>query len=48
MSEHRDKHYKVQNITNVRKMTVTDFVLSSIEKTLLKTPAVYNYTEVLP
>ena len=29
-------------------MAVTDFVLSLIEKTLLKTPAKYNYTEVLP
>ena len=29
-------------------MTVNDFVLSSIEKTLLKTPAIYNYIEVLP
>ena len=29
-------------------MTVTDFVLSSIEKALLKTPAKYNYIEVLP
>ena len=49
MSEHRDKHYRVE-ITEanlyVRKMTVTDFVLSSIEKTLLKTPAIYNYIEV--
>ena len=32
----------------VRKMTVTDFVLSSKEKTLLKTPAIYNDFEVLP
>ena len=31
----------------VRVMTVTDFVLSSIEKTVLKTPAIYNYNEVL-
>ena len=29
-------------------MTVTDYVLSSIEKTLLKNPAVYNYIEVVP
>ena len=29
-------------------MTVTDFVLSSMEKILLKTPAIYNYIEVLP
>ena len=51
MSEHRDKHCSVE-ITEanlyVRKMTVTDFVLSSIEKTLLKTTAKYNYIEVLP
>ena len=51
MSEHRDKHYR-NEITEAnlyeRKMTVTDFVLSSIEKTLLKTPAIYNYIEVLP
>ena len=51
MSEQPYKHYQVQ-ITEanfyVRKMTVTDFVLSSIEKTLLKTPAIYNYIEVLP
>ena len=43
MSEHRDKHYRVE----IAK-TVTDFGLSSIEKTLLKTPAIYNYSEVLP
>ena len=51
MSEDNGKHYQVQ-ITEanlyVRKMTVTDFVLSSIEKTLLKSPAIYNYFEVLP
>ena len=51
LSEHRDKHYRVE-ITEanlyVRKMTVTDFVLSSTEKTLLKTPAIYNYIKVLP
>ena len=29
-------------------MTVADHVLSAIEKFLLKTPAVYRYTEVLP
>ena len=28
-------------------MTVTDFVLSSIEKPVLKTPAIYNYILVL-
>ena len=51
MSEDNGKHYQVQ-ITEanlyVRKMTVTDSVLSSIEKTLLKNPAIYNYIEVLP
>ena len=51
MSEDNGKHYQVQ-ITEanlyVRKKTVTDFVLSSIEKTLLKSPAIFNYIEVLP
>ena len=51
MSEDNGKHYQVQ-ITEanfyVRKMTVADFVLSLIEKTLLKSPAVFNYIEVLP
>ena len=51
MYEQPNKHYQVQ-ITEanlyVRKMTVTDFVLSSIEKTLLKTPAIYNYIRVFP
>ena len=44
MSEQPNKHYQVQ-ITEAslheRKITVTDFVLSSIEKTPLKTPAIY-------
>ena len=46
-----NKHYKVKIIEAhlyVRKMTVADHVLTAIEKTLLKTPAVYRYTEVLP
>ena len=51
MSEDNGKHYQVQ-ITEanlyVRKITVTDFVVSSIEKTLLKSPAIYNYIEALP
>ena len=45
------KHYKGQiNETNlyVRRMIVIDYVLSSIEKILLKNPAIYNYTEVVP
>ena len=29
-------------------MTVTDYVLSSIEKTFLKNPAIYSYIEVVP
>ena len=32
----------------VRKMTVTDYVLSSIKKILLKNPANYNYIKVVP
>ena len=49
MSEHANKHYQVPEANlYVRKMTVTDFVLSSIEKTQLKTPAIYNFIEVLP
>ena len=50
ISEDAAKHYKVQIIEAnlyVRKMTVTDYVLSSIEKTLLKNPAIYNYIEVV-
>ena len=51
MSEHTDRNYRVE-ITEAnlykRKMIETDFVLSSIEKILLKTPAIYNYSEVSP
>ena len=46
-----NKHYQVRIIEAnlyVRKMTIADRVLTAIEKTLLKTPAVYRYTEVLP
>ena len=46
-----NKHYKVKIIEAnlyVRKMTITDHLLTAIGKTLLKTPAVYCYTEVLP
>ena len=49
ISEDAAKHYKVQIIEAnlyVRKVTVTDYVLSSIEKTLLKNPAIY--IEVVP
>ena len=50
ISESR-KHYTFRIIEAnlyVRKMTIADHVLMAIEKTLLKTPAVYRYTEVLP
>ena len=45
-----NKHYKVKIMEAnlyVRQMTVADHVLTAIEKTVLKTPAVYRYTEVL-
>ena len=51
ISEDAAKHYKIQIIEAnlyVRKMTVTDYVLSSIKKALLKKPAIYNFTEVVP
>ena len=44
ISEDAAKHYKLQILEAnlyVRKMTVTDLVLSAIESTLLKTPANY-------
>ena len=50
-SEDSAKHYKVSIIEPyfyVRKITVTNYVLSTIEKTLLKVPAIYNYIEVVP
>ena len=44
------KHYKVKidevNLL-IRKMTVSDNVVGAIEKTLLKTPAIYRYNEVI-
>ena len=49
-SEDAAKHYKFEVIEAnlyVRKMTVNDYVLSSIEKTLLKNPALYNYYDVV-
>ena len=48
ISEDAAKHYKLQILEAnlfVRKMTVTDHVLSAIESTLLKTPANYPYEE---
>ena len=48
ISEDAAKHYKLQILganLYVRKMTVTDHVLSDIDSTLLKTPANYPYQE---
>ena len=45
ISEDAAKHYQVQIIEAnlyVRKMTVTDYFISSIKKTLLKNPAFYT------
>ena len=51
MSEQPNKHYQIQ-ITEanlyVRKLRVTDFVLTTIEKTQLKTLAIDNFIEMLP
>ena len=50
ISEDAAKHYKVKiDETNlfIRKMTVSDNVVGAIEKTLLKTPAIYRYNEVI-
>ena len=50
VSETAAKNYKVKideaNLF-VRKMTVSDNVVGAIEKTLLKTPAMYRYNEVI-
>ena len=50
ISEDPAKHRKVK-IENaslfIRKMTVSDYVVGAIEKTLLKTPAIYRYNEVI-
>ena len=50
ISEDAAKHYKVKideaNLF-IRKMTVSDNVVGAIEKTLLKTPAIYRYNEVI-
>ena len=51
ISEAAMKHYTVEIVSAnlfVRKMTVTDTVFTSIERALLKSPAIYEYTEVLP
>ena len=50
VSEDAAKHYKVKideaNLI-IRKMTVSDNVVGAIEKTLLKTPAIYRHNEVI-
>ena len=50
ISEDAAKHYKVKideaNLF-IRKMTVSDNVVGAIEKTLLKTLAIYRYNEVI-
>ncbi|XP_075250834.1 uncharacterized protein F54H12.2-like [Convolutriloba macropyga] len=51
IAEAAAKHYKVKILQAnlyVRKMTITDNVLGALEKQLMKTPAVYGFTEVLP
>jgi hypothetical protein len=51
MSDDAAKHYtvRVQDANlYVRKMTVSDPVLAAVERALLKTPALYMYTEVIP
>ena len=51
MSDDATKHYTVRirdaNIY-VRKMTVSENVVASIERVLLKTPAIYKYSEGVP
>ena len=45
ISEDAAKHYKVKKDEAnlfIRKMTVSDNVVGAIEKTLLKTPAIYR------
>ena len=49
-SDDNTKHYKVQIVEAnlyVRKMTVNDNVVASIERTLTKSPAIYPYFETL-
>ena len=50
ISEDPEKQYKVQiddaNLF-IRKRTVSDNVVGAIEKTLMKTPAIYRYSEVI-
>ena len=50
VSEDGAKHYKIKTDEAnlfVRKTTVSDIVLGEIEKTLLKTRAMYRYNEVI-
>ena len=50
ISEDPAKHYKFKieeaNLF-IRKMTVSDNVVGAIEKTLMKTPAIYRYNEAI-
>ena len=51
LSEDAAKDLKVQLVEAIfylRKMIVTDYVLSSIEKTWLKNPAIFIYIEIVP
>ena len=51
IAETAAKNYKVKIVQAnlyVRKVTITDNVLGALEKQLMKTPAVYGLTEVLP
>ena len=50
ISDKPAKHYKVkidEAILFIRKMTASDNVVGAIEKTLLKTPTIYRYNEVI-
>ena len=50
MSDNTAKHYKVENLEAnlyVRKMTLNDDVMSTIEKTFLSSPASYPYFETI-
>jgi len=51
MTDHATKRYTIHirdASLYVRKMTVSENVVASLERVLLKTPAMYKYTEVIP
>lgn len=51
IAEDDAKHYRAEIVRAnlyVKKMAITDKMVSVIEKTLLKSPAIYKYTEVIP